>query len=150
MKHVLLAAAAAVSIAAPASAEKVVITADRYLDVVCEARPDRPRMPLVDIAGDQFGNYLVQYILANADPQRRELVAAHIRKHMVSLRGSKYGSRVAMLCTNPAFATRPGPPTGLSRTNGRFPEQPGFDVGGGRQYNNDRGFIGMGRNGGYR
>jgi hypothetical protein len=127
---------------------------DRYLDVVCEARPDRPRMPLVDIAGDQFGNYLVQYILANADPQRRELVAAHIRKHMVSLRGSKYGSRVAMLCTNPAFATRPGPPTGLSRTNSRFPEQPGFDVGSGRQYNNnnnnDRGFIGMGRNGGYR
>nr|WP_310466900.1 amidohydrolase family protein [Sphingomonas sp.] len=33
MKHMLLAAAAAVSIAAPAHAEKVVITADRYLDV---------------------------------------------------------------------------------------------------------------------
>jgi len=33
MKHVLLAAAAAVSIAAPAAAEKVVVTADRMLDV---------------------------------------------------------------------------------------------------------------------
>ena len=34
-------------------------------------------------------------------------------KHMVSLRGSKYGSRVAMLCCNPAFAMRPGPPAGM-------------------------------------
>lgn len=123
---------------------------DRYLDVVCEARPDRPRMPLVDIAGDQFGNYLIQYILANADPQRREVVAAHIRKHMVSLRGSKYGSRVAMLCSNPAFVTRPGPPVGLSRTNGRYPEQPALEMGA-RPYNHDdRGFIGMGRNSSYR
>jgi len=65
------------------------------------------------VAGDQFGNYLVQYILSHADPQRREVVASHIRKHMVSLRGSKYGSRVAMLCCNPAFATRPGPPGGM-------------------------------------
>ena len=28
---------------------------------------------------------------------------------MVSLRGSKFGSRVAMLCCNPAQVTRPGP-----------------------------------------
>jgi hypothetical protein len=126
---------------------------DRYLDVVCEARPDRPRMPLVDIAGDQFGNYLIQYILANADAQRREIVAAHIRKHMVSLRGSKYGSRVAMLCCNPAFATRPGPPAGVSRNNSRYADQSGYDAGG-RQFNNnnnnDRGFIGMGRSGAFR
>ena len=32
---------------------------------------------------------------------------------MVSLRGSKYGSRVAMLCCNHAIATRPGPPMGM-------------------------------------
>ncbi len=95
---------------------------DRYLDRVCEANPDRPRMPLIDIAGDQFGNYLIQYVLTNADPQRREVVAAHVRKHMVSLRGSKYGSRVAMLCSNPAVATRPGPPTAISlnRNNSSF------------------------------
>jgi hypothetical protein len=37
---------------------------------------------------------------------------------MVSLRGSKYGSRVAMLCCNPAVTTRPGPPAGMvSRFN---------------------------------
>lgn len=97
---------------------------DRYLERVCEGRSDRPRMPLVDIAGDQFGNYLIQYILSNSSPQHREIVASHVRKHMVSLRGSKYGSRVAMLCSNPAYATRPGPPAGMqlnrnSSYNGR-------------------------------
>ncbi|KAJ4369980.1 hypothetical protein N0V83_005744 [Neocucurbitaria cava] len=86
---------------------------DRYLERVCEGRPDRPRMPLIDIAGDQFGNYLIQHILTNSSAHHRELVGSHIRKHMVSLRGSKYGSRVAMLCCNPALATRPGPPAGM-------------------------------------
>ncbi|KAH8888376.1 ARM repeat-containing protein [Thozetella sp. PMI_491] len=84
----------------------------RYLDRVCEGRVDRPRIPLIDIASDQYGNYLVQYILTHANPQHREIVAAHIRKHMVSLRGSKFGSRVGMLCTNHAAATRPGPGVG--------------------------------------
>lgn len=65
------------------------------------------------VAGDQFGNYLIQYILTNSSTQHREIVGSHIRKHMVSLRGSKYGSRVAMLCCNPALATRPGPPAGM-------------------------------------
>jgi hypothetical protein len=65
------------------------------------------------VAGDQFGNYLVQYILTNSSAQHREIVGGHIRKHMVSLRGSKYGSRVAMLCCNPALTTRPGPPSGM-------------------------------------
>ena len=111
---------------------------DRYLDRVCEAHPERPRMPLIDIAGDQFGNYLIQYILTQSDPQRREIVAAHIRKHMVSLRGSKYGSRVAMLCCNPAFATRPGPPTGLppSRSSSRYGDF--FSADTGRSYFNER------------
>ena len=126
---------------------------DRYLDRVCEARPERPRMPLVDIAGDQFGNYLVQYILTQADPQRREVVAAHIRKHMVSLRGSKYGSRVAMLCCNPAYATRPGPPSGVlpSRSNSRYGTGDYFGTDSGRSYSSERQYGGMGRNhGGYR
>lgn len=82
----------------------------RYLERVCEPRADRPRIPLIDIAGDQFGNYLVQWILTHASQDHRELVSAHVRKHMVSLRGSKYGSRVAMLCCNPAYQTRAGPP----------------------------------------
>ncbi|PQE04118.1 pumilio-family RNA binding repeat protein [Rutstroemia sp. NJR-2017a BVV2] len=84
----------------------------RYLDRVCEGRLDRPRIPLIDIASDQYGNYLIQYILQHSNPQHREIVASHIRKHMVSLRGSKFGSRVGMLCTNPALQTRPGPGVG--------------------------------------
>ncbi|KKK16549.1 pumilio-family RNA binding repeat protein [Aspergillus ochraceoroseus] len=91
---------------------------DRYLSRVCTGRTDRPRMPLIDIAGDQYGNYLIQWILMNAAPHQRELVASHIRKHMVSLRGSKFGSRVAMLCCNLSHATRPGPGTGVQI--GRF------------------------------
>ncbi|KAI9703920.1 MAG: hypothetical protein M1820_005702 [Bogoriella megaspora] len=91
---------------------------ERYLERVTEGRPDRPRMPLIDIAADQFGNYLIQYILTHADPTHRDVVASHVRKHMVSLRGSKYGSRVAMLCCNPASATRPGPPAGLPLSRG--------------------------------
>ncbi|KAK5101226.1 hypothetical protein LTS08_004833 [Lithohypha guttulata] len=82
---------------------------DRCLNVITTAHPDRPRIPLIDIAGDQYGNYLIQWILMNTNQQQREQVAIHIRKHMVSLRGSKFGSRVAMLCCNPASATRPGP-----------------------------------------
>ncbi|KAH1403615.1 hypothetical protein KXX25_008689 [Aspergillus fumigatus] len=91
---------------------------DRYLSRVCTGRTERPRMPLIDIAGDQYGNYLIQWILMNAAPHQRELVASHIRKHMVSLRGSKFGSRVAMLCCNPSHTTRPGPGAGMQI--GRF------------------------------
>ncbi|CEJ62082.1 Putative Pumilio-family RNA binding repeat protein [Penicillium brasilianum] len=91
---------------------------DRYLSRVCTGRSERPRMPLIDIAGDQYGNYLIQWVLMNAAAHQRELVASHIRKHMVSLRGSKFGSRVAMLCCNPSHATRPGPGTGIQV--GRF------------------------------
>ncbi|KAM3442651.1 hypothetical protein NHJ13734_002219 [Beauveria thailandica] len=92
----------------------------RYLDRVCEGRRDRTRIPLIDIASDQYGNYLIQWILNNATPQHREMVAAHIRKHMVSLRGSKFGSRVGMLCTNHAVTTRPGHGSGPS-IPGRLP-----------------------------
>ncbi|GKT57022.1 pumilio-family RNA binding repeat protein [Colletotrichum tofieldiae] len=104
----------------------------RYLDRVCEGRVDRPRIPLVDIASDQYGNYLIQYILTHAGMQHREVVAAHIRKHMVSLRGSKFGSRVGMLCTNPAVATRPGPGVGPSMNRmGAGPRYSGGGGGGG-------------------
>ena len=104
-------------------------------------------MPLIDISGDQFGNYLVQYILTNADSQRREMVAANIRKHMVSLRGSKYGSRVAMLCSNPALSTRPGPPTGLTlnRNNSGFGDRFGAELT--NSFSSERQFGGMTRGG---
>ncbi|KAL1884358.1 hypothetical protein VTK73DRAFT_52 [Phialemonium thermophilum] len=99
----------------------------RYLDRVCEGRVDRPRIPLIDIASDQYGNYLIQYILTHASAQHREVVAAHIRKHMVSLRGSKFGSRVGMLCTNHAVITRPGP--GVGPAGGRMTSNSRFSGG---------------------
>ncbi|OAX78026.1 hypothetical protein ACJ72_07669 [Emergomyces africanus] len=59
---------------------------DRYLTRVCTGRPDRPRMPLIDIAGDQYGNYLIQWILMNSATHQREVVATHIRSvHFHSL-----------------------------------------------------------------
>ena len=124
---------------------------ERYLERVCEGRHDRPRIPLIDskfsflagkqhlsyftiVASDQYGNYLIQYILTHAGAQHREIVASHIRwvdldtksaqtdltgsKHMVSLRGSKFGSRVGLLCCNPAYATRPGP--AVANASNRF------------------------------
>ncbi|KAL8838025.1 MAG: hypothetical protein Q9170_002306 [Blastenia crenularia] len=95
---------------------------ERYLERVCEGRADRPRIPLIDIASDQYGNYLIQYILTHANNTHREIVASNVRKHMVSLRGSKFGSRVGMLCCNPAYATHPGPGVGMSNT--RFASAP--------------------------
>ncbi|KAM0158417.1 hypothetical protein ACHAQE_004198 [Botrytis cinerea] len=100
----------------------------RYLDRVCEGRLDRPRIPLIDIASDQYGNYLIQYILQHSNPQHREIVASHIRKHMVSLRGSKFGSRVGMLCTNPALQTRPGPGSGSTISSAPPPRMPPTNV----------------------
>ncbi|KAF8948092.1 hypothetical protein BGZ47_006500 [Haplosporangium gracile] len=58
---------------------------------------DRPRIPLIDIAADQYGNYIIQYILTNAVQKHRETCAGLIKRHMVSLRGSKYGQKVAFM-----------------------------------------------------
>ena len=37
------------------------------------------------VAGDQYGNYLIQWISMNAAPHQRELVASHIRYYLLSL-----------------------------------------------------------------
>ncbi|KAL8659649.1 MAG: hypothetical protein Q9202_007031 [Teloschistes flavicans] len=52
---------------------------ERYLERVCEGRQDRPRIPLIDIASDQYGNYLIQYILTHANNTHREIVASNVR-----------------------------------------------------------------------
>jgi hypothetical protein len=67
----------------------------RYISKVSEKQPGRPRVSLIDISSDIYGNYLIQYILQNAPQVVREQIAFHVRKHMVSLRGSRYGQRVA-------------------------------------------------------
>lgn len=68
-----------------------------YIKIVCDGVQDRPRIPLIDIAADPYGNHIVQYILTNAGLQHRETCAALIKRHMVSLRGSKYGQKVAFM-----------------------------------------------------
>jgi hypothetical protein len=52
---------------------------------------------------------------------------------MVSLRGSKFGSRVGMLCNNPAIQTRPGPAVGpaMGVPQPRMAPQPNPRYGGG-------------------
>ncbi|KAF9094236.1 hypothetical protein BGX23_002334 [Mortierella sp. AD031] len=70
----------------------------QYIHIVPNStHQDRPRIPLIDIAADQDGNYIIQYILTNAGPQHRETCAVLIKRHMVSLRGSKYGQKVAFM-----------------------------------------------------
>ncbi|KAF9121442.1 hypothetical protein BGW39_010524 [Mortierella sp. 14UC] len=73
------------------------VMAQYILIVSNSVLPDRPRIPLIDIAADQYGNYIIQYILTNTGPQHRETCAALIKRHMVSLRGSKYGQKVAFM-----------------------------------------------------
>lgn len=76
--------------------DKTVI--QRFLDKVTTAQGNgRPRIPLIDIASDAHGNYLVQYILQSGTPTQQLQVAAQIKKHMVSLRGSKWGAKCAWL-----------------------------------------------------
>ncbi|EPY49975.1 RNA-binding protein Mcp2 [Schizosaccharomyces cryophilus OY26] len=81
-----------------------------YLKQITNARMDRTRQPLIDIASDQYGNYLIQQIIQLAQPSDRSTVVTHIKKHMVSLRGSKYGQKVAFLAEkwktqNPQFVS---------------------------------------------
>jgi hypothetical protein len=66
-----------------------------YIAKVIEKEPGRPRVALIDISSDIYGNYLIQYVLQNGPPCVREQISFHVRKHMVSLRGSRYGQRVA-------------------------------------------------------
>jgi Pumilio-family RNA binding repeat len=53
---------------------------DTYLARVCTSEGDRPRVPLVDIACNQYGNYLVQWILQYAESdEHKQLVRHHAR-----------------------------------------------------------------------
>ena len=57
----------------------------------------RPRIALIDIASDQYGNYVIQWLINNASEDQKTSVCRSVKRHMVSLRGSKYGQRVAFL-----------------------------------------------------
>ncbi|CAO3649212.1 unnamed protein product [Cunninghamella echinulata] len=65
--------------------------------ITTESRSHRPRIALIDIASDQYGNYVVQWIINSAPEHHKIHVCKLIKRHMVSLRGSKYGQKVAYL-----------------------------------------------------
>jgi pumilio-family RNA binding repeat-containing protein len=53
---------------------------DAYLARVCTAQGGRPRVPLVDIACNQYGNYLIQWVLQYAESdEHKDLVRVHAR-----------------------------------------------------------------------
>jgi hypothetical protein len=56
---------------------------------------NRPRVALIDIASDQYGNYVIQWLINNSVEEEKLSICRLIKRHMVSLRGSKYGQRVA-------------------------------------------------------
>jgi hypothetical protein len=97
---------------------------------ILEKPAETVRSPLIDIAGDQYGNYLIQWIITNASDSHYDAVVNQVRKHMVSLRGSKYGSRVAVMCNNNLVGARPSRDTairpGFSMGNNFFARGPGF------------------------
>ena len=66
-----------------------------YIAKIVEKEPGRPRVALIDISSDLYGNYLIQYVLQHGPPCVREQISFHVRKHMVSLRGGRYGQRIA-------------------------------------------------------
>lgn len=57
----------------------------------------RPRVALIDVASDQYGNYVVQWLINNTCEEQKIYICRLIKRHMVSLRSSKYGQRVAFL-----------------------------------------------------
>lgn len=58
---------------------------------------NRPRAALIDIASDQYGNYVIQWLINNSTEDQKVFICRLIKRHMVSLRSSKYGQRVAFL-----------------------------------------------------
>jgi hypothetical protein len=50
-----------------------------YLDRVCELPAGRTRSALIDIASDQYGNYLIQWIIQNSGNDQRDRVTTQIR-----------------------------------------------------------------------
>jgi hypothetical protein len=51
-----------------------------YLSRVCSPQGGRPRVPLVDIACNQYGNYLIQWVLQYAESdEHKDIVRMHAR-----------------------------------------------------------------------
>ncbi|PVH75549.1 ARM repeat-containing protein, partial [Cadophora sp. DSE1049] len=89
---------------------------NRYVDTVCQNHSAGFRIPLIDIAINQYGSSLIQWILTHSSPVHRELIARHVRKYKVSLHGSRFGTPVSMLCADALASTYPVTGTLARRT----------------------------------
>ncbi|KAG2221320.1 hypothetical protein INT45_014004 [Circinella minor] len=69
---------------------------EQFMEKVMSKHNQR-RESLIDMASDQYGNYVVQWLINHAGSEHQVKMCRLIKKHMVSLRGSKYGQRVAFL-----------------------------------------------------
>ncbi|TPX31405.1 hypothetical protein SmJEL517_g05241 [Synchytrium microbalum] len=65
--------------------------------ISCNGGRDGGRPPLLDMMNHQYANYVVQHLLQLADHNGREACARVLAPHLQTLRGSKYGQRVAAL-----------------------------------------------------
>ncbi|OLL25955.1 Meiotic coiled-coil protein 2, partial [Neolecta irregularis DAH-3] len=80
----------------------------KYISCILKPVEGRSRVPLVDIASDQYGNYLISWLLSaqqsGITKEQRGQICSTIKKYLVSLRGSKFGSKVAFMIDRP-FST---------------------------------------------
>ncbi|EEB06964.1 meiotic PUF family protein 1 [Schizosaccharomyces japonicus yFS275] len=68
---------------------------ESYIEELMTARQQKVRIPLITVASDQYGNYIIQYLLQTCSVLQRKRIAEQLGKHVVSLRGNKFGQRVA-------------------------------------------------------
>lgn len=53
-----------------------------------------PNSPLLSMVKDQYGNYVVQKIIDVVDPEQRQLIVHHVRRHIPNLRKIPYGKHI--------------------------------------------------------
>lgn len=70
---------------------------ERFIAEITTTVRGGAREALIDMASDQYGNYVVQWLINHSPTELQVKICRLIKKHMVSLRGSKYGQRVAYL-----------------------------------------------------
>ncbi|KAJ3127503.1 hypothetical protein HK098_006281 [Nowakowskiella sp. JEL0407] len=65
--------------------------------VLSASKDPNGRPSILDMMNNQYANYVVQHILTLSETHQRESAVRLIAPHLVTLRGSKYGQRVASI-----------------------------------------------------
>ncbi|GMM36312.1 hypothetical protein DASC09_036370 [Saccharomycopsis crataegensis] len=69
----------------------------RYLDAVCIKVEGKARVALVDISSNIYGSFIIQFILKKGLPGHKQEIIQYLKRHMVFLRSSKWGSQCVWL-----------------------------------------------------